>query len=442
VGPDYKKPDDAVPATYKEAGEWVVAKPSDAAPKGEWWRVFKDPVLDGLVEQVNVNNQSLRSAEASYNQARAAVTGARAGLFPSVDASAGANRGRTGTTPTRSTYTVGVSAQWEIDLWGRIRRNIEASVATEAASAADLANARLSLQAQLATNYFLLRVTDLQRELFDDTVKAFQKSYQITLNRYAAGVAGKVDVVQAETQLRSVEAQAYDLRILRATLEHAIAVLVGKPPAAFAIEPVKFESHIPEIPPGLPSTLLERRPDVAAAERRMAAANARIGVAQAAYFPTLSLTGNGGFANDSWTNLISTPNRIWGLGAGLGLTLLDFGARGAQVDIARAAYDGSLADYRLTVLQAFQDVDDSLASVRWLAEETRVQEDAARLARESVVLTLNQYKAGTASALDLVLVQASQFSEERTLGQLLGRRLAASVSLIRALGGDWSPAAP
>jgi NodT family efflux transporter outer membrane factor (OMF) lipoprotein len=442
VGPNYSKPEAPVTESYKEAGDWVVAKPADTAPKGQWWLVFNDPELNQLIEKVAVDNQTLRAAEANYRQASAAVSAARSGLFPNVGASAGASRGRTAQNPSRDNYNVGLDARWEIDLWGRIRRGVEASSAAAEASAADLAGARLSLQAQLATSYFLLRVTDVQRQLFEDTLKAFQTSYRITQNRYTAGVAGKVDVVQAETQLKSVEAQEYDLRIVRAQLEHAIAVLIGQPPATLAIAPVKFQPSFPVIPPGLPSTLLERRPDVAAAERRMAAANARIGVAQAAYFPALSLTGALGFTNDSLSNLISTPNRIWSLGAGLGLTLLDFGARGAQVDITRAAYDEALADYRQTVLGAFQDVEDSLASVRWLAEEARVQEDAARLARESVTLTLNQYRAGTAGTLELVIVQASQFSEERQLGQLLGRRLAATVSLIRALGGEWQPPNP
>jgi NodT family efflux transporter outer membrane factor (OMF) lipoprotein len=243
--------------------------------------------------------------------------------------------------------------------------------------------------------------------------------------------------VQAESQLKSVEAQAIDLRATRAQLEHAIAVLVGKPPAAFSLAPEKFELRIPEIPPGLPSRLLERRPDVAAAERRMAAANARIGVAQAAYFPALSLTGSGGFASGAISTLISAPSRLWALGAGLAATILDFGARGADVDSARAAYDESVANYRQAVLVAFQEVEDNLAAARWLAEENAVQQDAARLARESVVLTLNQYKAGTVGYLDVVQVQATQLAEERQSVQLLGRRVASTVALIRALGGGW-----
>jgi NodT family efflux transporter outer membrane factor (OMF) lipoprotein len=280
-------------------------------------------------------------------------------------------------------------------------------------------------------------VTDVQRQLLDDTVKAFRTSLDIAQNRYRAGVAAKVDLVQAESQVKSVEAQAIDLRVTRAQLEHAIAVLVGKPPAAFSLEQATFNWTLPAVPPGLPSTLLERRPDVAAAERRMAAANARIGVAQAAYFPSLSLSGGSGFASGALASLISAPSRVWSLGLGAAVTLLDFGARGAQVDTARAAYDEALANYRQTVLGALQEVEDNLAALRWLAEEGQVQQDAARLARESVALTVNQYKSGIVGYLNVVQVQATQLSEERQTVALLGRRLAATVSLVRALGGSW-----
>lgn len=437
VGPSYERPQVETPAAYEETGDWVIAQPADAVAKGKWWEVFNDPVLNGLVEQVSVSNQTLAAAEARYRQASAAVKGARSGLFPTVGASAGASRGRRGEGSTTSSYDIGLDARWEIDLWGRVRRQIEASRAGEQASAADLENARLSLQAQLATAYFQLRVADATRELLEDSVKAFQTSFQIAQNRYAAGVAAKVDVVQAESQLKSVQAQAIDLRATRAQLEHAIAVLVGKPPAVYSLAPEKFQLRIPEIPPGLPSRLLERRPDVAAAERRMAAANARIGVAQAAYFPALSLTGSGGFASGAISTLISAPSRVWALGAGLAATILDFGARGADVDSARAAYDESVANYRQAVLVAFQEVEDNLAAARWLAEENALQQDAARLARESVVLTVNQYKAGTVGYLDVVQVQATQLAEERQSVQLLGRRVASAVALIRALGGAW-----
>ena len=439
VGPNYEKPEAVAPPQYKEAaGNWVVAKPADAVPKGKWWLAFGDSVLNELIEQVSVSNQSLAAAEARYRQSSAAVRGARASLFPTLGASGGASRART-SQGTGSRYDVGLDAQWEIDLWGRVRRQLEAARAGEEASAADLESIRLSLQSQLAIVYFQLRVADAGSVILEATLKAFQSSFDVTSNRYRAGVVGKVDVVQSETQLKSVEAQIIDLRATRAQLEHALAVLIGRPPALFTLEPNTRALPMPVVPPGVPSTLLERRPDIAAAERRMAAANARIGVAQAAYYPSLSLTGSAGFASSSLADLFSAPSRVWALGAGLAGTILDFGARAADVETARAAYDETVADYRQTVLAAFQEVEDNLALVRWLGEETRVQDDATRLARETVTLTLNQYKAGTVGSLNVVLVQAAQLNEERSSVTLLGRRLSATVALIRALGGTWEP---
>lgn len=438
IGPNYSRPDVETPAAYKESGEWIVAKPADAAPKGRWWEVFHDPVLSALMEQVRVSSQELRAAEARYRSATASVSAARAGLFPTLGAGADAGRSRRGDSGNSRSYSATLNASWEVDLWGRIRRLVEASRAGEEASAADLESARLSLQAELATNYFQLRVTDVQRELLDDTVTAFDRGFTIARNRYNAGVAAKVDVVQAESQLKSVQAQAIDLQVTRAVLEHAIAVLVGKPPAAFKLEPIaKFQPRLPVVPPGLPSTLLERRPDVAAAERRMAAANARIGASQAAVFPALSLGGSAGFSGSKLSNLFTAPNRAWALGVGLAGTILDFGARKAEVDISRAAYDEAVANYRQAVLQSFQEVEDNLAGLRWLAEEGVVQADAARLARESVTLTVNQYKAGTVGYVNVVQVQATQLAEDRATVQLLGRRLAATVALVRALGGSF-----
>ena len=441
VGPEYKKPAVETPAAYKEAGDWVKAKPADGAPKGKWWEAFGDPMLAGLVEQVSVSNQSLKAAEARYRQATAAVQSARAQLFPTVGANAGATRGKsTGPGDTGRRYNLSLSGSWEPDFWGRVRRLVEANRAEEEATAADVENARLSLQAELAIDYFQLRATDAQIVLFKDSVKAFETSYTLTQNRYRAGVAAKSDVAQAETQLRSTQAQAIDLNATRAQLEHAIAVLIGKPPATFSIAPADITAHLPSIPPGLPSTLLERRPDVAAAERRMAEANARIGVAEAAYFPSISLSANGGFVGAAIANLVSAPNRTWSLGVAAAETILDFGARSADVAAARAAYDEAVANYRQASLAAFQDVEDNLATLRWLADEAGVQDQAARAARESVALILNQYKAGTVSYLNVAVVQASQLSEERSVVNILDRRLAASVGLIRALGGTWEAA--
>jgi NodT family efflux transporter outer membrane factor (OMF) lipoprotein len=334
-------------------------------------------------------------------------------------------------------YSVSLDANWEIDLWGRIRRLVEAARAGEEASAADLENAKLSLQAQLATAYFQLRVTDTAQSLLDDTIRAFQSSLAVTQNRYKAGVAARVDVVAAETQVLGAQANAIDLKVTRSQLEHAIAVLIGKPPALVTIEARPFRAHIPQVPPGLPSTLLERRPDIAAAERRMAQANERIGAAQAAYFPSLSLTGSAGFASNSLANLFSAPSRFWSLGANLAGPLIDFGARAAAVETARAQYDEAVASYRQAVLTGFQEVEDNLSAVHWYAEETTLQEDATRAARETVLLTTNQYRAGTVSLLNLVVVQAQQLNAERDMMTLLGRRLTAQVALIRAIGGSW-----
>lgn len=433
IGPNYSRPGVQTPDAYKETGDWIVAQPKDTAPKGKWWEVFGDATLNQLEERVSVSNQTLKAAEARYTQARAAVQAARAGFFPTLALDSSATRARN----VGNRYSIALDARWEIDLWGRIRRLVEAARAGEEASAADLEGARLSLQAELATNYFQLRVTDTTIDLLEDSVKAFEASYRVTQNRYTAGVVGKVDVVQAETQLRSTEAQAIDLRVTRAQLENAIAVLVGEAPSTFMLARAPFRVRIPDIPPGVPSTLLERRPDVASAERGMAAANARIGVAEAAYFPALTLTGAIGFASSELSTLFSAPSRFWSIGAGLAGTLIDFGGRSAAVTSARAVFEEEVANYRETVLGAFQEVENNLAAAHWLAEESKVQQDAARAARESVTLTVNQYKAGTVSYLNVVQVQATQLSEERTTVTLLGRRLAATVALIRALGGTW-----
>jgi NodT family efflux transporter outer membrane factor (OMF) lipoprotein len=437
VGPDYRKPEMEVPGAWKEAADWKPAQPADTQPKGRWWEAFQDPILSGLVEQVEVSNQQLQAALARYNQARAQVEIARASLFPALGYSADASRAKRAASPAVSSYSASLDAHWEVDLWGRIRRTVEAAGATAEASAADLEAMKLSLQAQVATNYFLLRATDVGRELLDDSAKNFERSYVLTQNRYAAGVAARSEVVQAEAQLRSTQASAIDLRATRANLEHAIANLIGKPPSALTIEPIPFKAHMPEIPSGIPSTLLERRPDIAAAERRMASANARIGVAEAAYFPSLDLTASIGFASGSAAHLFTAPNQVWSLGAALAGTILDFGARAGAVSSAKGAYDESVANYRQTVLDAFGEVEDNLAALHWLGEEVKVQEQATRAARESVVLIENQYRAGIVSILNVIIVQNTQLNEERNMVTLVVRRLNASVGLIRALGGTW-----
>ena len=455
VGPNYQRPEVPQAAKFKESGDWVLAQPADAMPKGRWWAAFNDPILDGLVEQANRGNFSLAAAEARYRQTYAAIAAARAQLFPTLGVNLGASRSGTGSgngiavdssgnavvgNNTTTRYNIALDAGWEPDLWGRVRRQVESARASAEASQADLEAARLSLDAQLATAYFQLRATDAGIVLLEDMIKAFDTNYQLTKNRYAAGVAGRVDVVQAESQLRSTQADALDLRATRAQLEHAIAVLAGKPPGDFAIEPVKLDFHMPSIPPGLPSILLERRPDIAAAERRVAAANAEIGVAEAAYFPSLTLNASVGRSTSSLSKLFSVSNPTWSVGVALAETLLDFGARRSQVEQARAAYDATVADYRQVVLAAMQDVEDNLAAMHWLAEESKVQAEATQAARESVALTVNQYKAGTVSFLNVALVQATQLNAERALVTLLNRRLAATVALIKALGGSWDAA--
>jgi len=448
VGPDYLRPDAAVSDAYKEATGWKVAEPQDESNRGNWWEIFGDPKLSALIESIDMSNQNVLLAEARFRQAQALAAQSRAALFPALDANASITRSHSptgvvgGTTAGRiiDNRSVALNSLWEIDLWGRLRRALESSAAGAQASAADLAAARLSAQAELASDYFQLRVLDAQKQLLDDTAAAFDKSLELTRNRYAAGVAAKVDVVQAETQLKSTQAQAIDTGVQRAQLEHAIAVLIGKLPSELSIAPVPLAVTMPRVPLGLPSELLERRPDVAAAERRAAAANAQIGVAKAAYFPALTLSASGGFRSQNATDLFTAPSRFWSIGPALAQSIFDAGLRRAQTEQAVAAYDATVAQYRQAVLAGFQEVEDNLAALRILEEEAKVQQDAVRAARESVLLTTNQYKAGIVSYINVVTVQTTQLSNERTAVGILGRRLIAAVTLVKALGGGWSTA--
>jgi len=445
VGPDYVRPAVETPPAFKE--EWKTAEPRDERPRGDWWEVFGDTTLNDLAAQVDINNQNIKVAEANVRQARALTAQARAAFFPAVTGNAsavrgavsGSSRGLTGASGggVANTYNVNLDATWELDLWGRVRRNVESSEANVAASEADLAGAKLSAQAQLAQDYLLLRVQDAQIKLLSDTVEAYERSLQLTKNQYAVGVAGRSDVALAETQLNSTRAQAVDAGVQRAQLEHAIALLIGKPPSEVSIPPAPVERRFPDIPAGVPSELLERRPDIAGAERRVAAANAQIGVAQAAFYPTLTLSAAGGFAGASFAHLISTPARFWSLGAALAQVIFDAGLRKAQTDQAIAAYDATVGTYRQTVLTGFQEVEDNLAALRILEQEAAVQDEAVKSARESLAITLNQYRAGTANYLAVVVVQAQALQNERTAVGILGQRLNASVALIRALGGGW-----
>lgn len=443
LGPDYVRPGVETPAAYKEAGDWKVAQPRDDASRGKWWEIFRDPQLNALVDKIDISNQNVRIAEAQFRQARALVQSARARLLPSVSGAVSVTRSRSPRAAGATTnYELSIDAAWEADVWGRVRRTVEASAAGAQASAADLEAVRLSAQAELVQNYFQLRALDVQGGLLDDTVAAFEKSLQLTKNRYAVGVAGKVDVVQAETQLKSTQAQAIDVGVQRAQLEHAIALLIGKAPAEFSIARAPLTVVMPSLPPGLPSELLERRPDIAAAERRVAAANAQIGVAQSAFFPSLTLSGSGGFQGSTFANWLTLPNRLWAVGPAIAQAIFDAGLRRALTDQAIAVYDANVAAYRQTVLAGFQEVEDNLAALRILEQEAEVQDEAVQAARESLILTINQYKAGTISYLNVVTVQTTQLNNERTAVGILGRRLTAAVVLVKALGGGWHAPAP
>jgi NodT family efflux transporter outer membrane factor (OMF) lipoprotein len=447
AGPDYRRPVTPIEEAFKETpAGWKQAEPRDEIERGKWWEIFGDAQLGDLIGKIDVANQTLAASEAQYRQALAALGVSRAALFPSVDANVDVTRSRSpgstlgGTTAGRTftTYSGDLSATWEVDLWGRVRRGVESSAAAAQASAGDVGAARLSLQAQLATSYFQLRSLDAQKRLFDDTVAALRKSLEVTENRYKAGVAAKADVVQADAQLKSTLVQAVDLGVQRAQLEHAIAVLAGVAPAQLAIAPIDpYEMRVPEIPPGLPSALLERRPDVAAAERRVAASNAQIGVAESAFFPQLTLSASYGVRSLDTATLFSAPARLWSIGPAIAQSIFDAGLRRAQTDQAIAAHDAAVANYRQVTLTAFQDVEDNLAALRILEEEARSEDDAVEAARLSLSLVLNQYKAGTVSYLNVVTAQTALLNEERNAVGIQARRLAALVALIKALGGGW-----
>jgi len=448
VGPDYVRPQVETPAAFKEG--WKQAEPRDHEDRGKWWEVFNDPLLNSLQEQVDISNQTLAKAEAQFRQAAALVDSARAAYYPNVTGGVSTTRSRASSTtiaqPSATPVSRGVvtkhdlpfNATWEADVWGRIGRTVEANAASAQASAADLEAARLSAQAQLAQNYFQLRALDAQQQLLEDTVSAYDKSLQLTQNRYAAGVVAKADVVQAQTQLKTTQAQAIDIGVQRAQLEHAVALLVGRPASDFSIPRAPFNAVPPPVPPGLPSALLERRPDIAAAERRMAEANAQIGVAKAAFFPALTLSAGTGFQSATMADWLTIPSRYWSIGPAIALSLFDGGLRRAATDQAIAAYDANAAAYRQTVLTGFQEVEDNLAAVRILEQEARVQEEAVKAARQSVELTTNQYKAGIVTYLNVIAVQATTLSNERAAIDILNRRLAAAVLLVKALGGGWN----
>ncbi|MDB5815945.1 MAG: efflux system, outer rane lipoprotein NodT family [Rhodocyclales bacterium] len=445
VGPDYVRPAIDTSAAYKEAGPWKTAEPQVADSRQPWWEAYGDPTLNALVQDAERANQNIRFAEAQYRQARAISDAARAGLWPGLEGDAGAQRARTnnnGGVKEANTYSLGLAASWEPDLWGGVRRSIESGKASEQASADTLAGVHLSIQAALAQDYLQLRIVDQLHDLYADTIAAYTRSLKLVQAQHAAGTALLSDVALAESQLATAQAQAVDLDAQRSQLEHAIAILTGRAPADFSLPPATaaqpFTGQLPVSPVGVPSQLLERRPDIAAAERRVAVANANIGVARAAMFPTLILSARGGFSAGDLSRLFDTPSRIWSLGAALAQTLFDGGlhrARGAQ---AVAAYDAAVADYKQTVLSGFQQVEDNLSTLRVLDQESGLQARAVQSSQLAERLALSQYRAGTSSYLNVITTQVLSLSNQRTAVQLRGRQLAASVSLITATGGSWN----
>jgi NodT family efflux transporter outer membrane factor (OMF) lipoprotein len=445
VGPDYKRPEADIPMQFKEMQGWRAATPSDALPRGSWWAMFGDAELDALMARVEVSNQTIRAAEARFRQARALSDQARSGLFPSVSANGAVTRSKQPSLPNApsatgavTNYSASLNASWEPDLWGGVRRAVEAGDAGWQASAGELEAARLSARAALAQSYFALRVADSNRQLLEDTVAAYARTLEMTRNRYTAGVVARVDVVQAEVQWKSAQAQLIDLAVERGQLEHAIALLAGEAPANFAVERGPLALAMPQIPVGVPAELLERRPDVASAERNVAAANARIGVAKAAYFPALTLSGAVGYRSTDLADLFTLPSRFWSIGGSIAQALFDAGLRKAQSAQAIAAYDEQVANYRQTVLTGLQEVEDNLVALRVLEDEARIQDEVVQAARQAVELTTNQYRAGVVSYLNVIQAQATQLANERTAAGILGRRLTASVGLVRALGGGWT----
>ena len=449
VGPDYVRPTLPVPAAYKESGDWKPADPRPAASGLAWWQSYGDAVLDGLENDADAANQNIRQAEATYRQAKAIVDEDRAGLFPTLGLNLGADRGRadtSGVTRTGNSYSLGLAGSWEPDLWGSIRRTIESGVASAQASADDLAAARLSIQTTLAQDYLQLRIADQQRDMYATTIAAYAQALKLTRAQHAAGITLQSDVALAEAQLAQAQAADVDLEASRAQLEHAVAVLTGRAPAqlavtrAFADQPLSLKT--PATPEGLPSDLLEHRPDIAGAERRAAAANADIGVAQAAYFPQLTLSASGGFGAGALGSLFDTPGRVWSLGAALAQTIFDGGLRRARTVQAEAAYDITVAEYKQTVLGGFQQVEDNLALLRLLARETTFQDQAVRSSQQAEQIALAQYRAGANSYLNVVTAQTLSLTNQRTAVQLRGRLVAASISLVSATGGGWSATDP
>ena len=462
VGPTYKRPPIAGTPAFKEAppAGWKEAEPNEGILRGRWWEIYNDPHLNDLVSKVELSNQNVIAAMAQYREAVDQVQIARAALFPTVTASpsavvtrgsslssrgqliSGSSGGTTGTTGRSGSevnvnYAMPFDISYQADVWGNIRRSVTATRDLAQASAADLENAKLTFQAQLAQMYFQLHGLDADADLLRRNVTIFEQSLQLTEERFNAGIASGADVAQAKTQLETTRAQLLDVGVGRAQFEHAIAVLIGETPAMVSIPEEILNRPPPQIPLGLPSTLIERRPDVAATERAIAAANEQIGISKAAFFPMLTLGGTGGFVSTSLATLFSVPSLFWSVGPQLAATLFDGGLRKGQLHLSKDAYDASVAIYRQTVLTAFQQVEDQLSSLRILEQEQSVQEEARKAAQEAVDIAMAQYRAGTADYLAVIVLQAALLQAERQVIDILTRRLTASVLLIEALGGGW-----
>lgn len=449
VGPDYRRPTAPMSTTFKEAQGWKAANPQDELPKGPWWELYQDRQLNTLAEQVQLNNQNVALYAAQYQQALALIRQSRADLFPVLAGTGSSTRSETGTGSSNSAagssggvskeHSASLSLSWEADIWGKLRRTVEQDRASAQASAADLANATLSAQSSLAQDYFQLRILDQRIALYGETIVGYQRYLQIIQNKYDEQISSRADLATGKTQLQSAQASMLDLQWQRAQYEHAIALLIGKPPADFALaaDPA-WQYQVPSVPLGVPSRLLERRPDIAAAERDMAAANAAVGVATAAYYPDLTLSASGGYQGSTLSNLFSLPNRFWSIGPSLTGNILDFGATKASVDQARHAYDATVATYRQTVLTGLGEVEDYLVELRTLQPELEARRHSAQSAEDSASVSRDQYEAGVIDYLDVATTQATSLNERQTLLSLVATQLTASVQLQVALGGSWA----
>jgi NodT family efflux transporter outer membrane factor (OMF) lipoprotein len=451
VGPNYHTPVVETPPAYKEVGDWKPAQPNDQNLGGDWWKIFQDPQLDALELQVNISNQNLKAAEAQYQQARAILRYSRADYYPTLTAGPSASRTRTSANrPASNTTFDGITyndfflpfnVSYEVDVWGRVRRTVESYREQAQASAADLATVNLSMHADLAVDYFLARSLDAEEQLLNSTVAQYEQALELIQSRFAGGIASEVEVQQADTQLETTRAEAIDVGVARAQYEHAVAILIGKPPAEFSLPPLPLVAPPPPIPVSVPSELLERRPDIAAAERRVASANAQIGVAKAAYYPQINLGASGGFESGIITTLIHGPSGLWSIGGSAAETIFDAGRRRAASDQAIAAYDQTVANYRETVLTSFQQVEDNIAALRILEHEAQVQDKAVVAAQKYLELANTRYTGGVTSYLEVTTAETAALTDEVTAVNILGRRMVDAVSLVQALGGGWDRSA-